>query len=1156
MTSKLEFKRNTKILRLGSTSEPSASVVERYSVGKLIIKHVELQVDQTLVSEEADVRPDVWFVDSLGSELKSQLSQCILIEGFIGTGKSTVVNFVIDNYCLEVYKIVLHIHSTSKIFERIRTLSDIAKELSLPLAQVRNDLEDAGGNLLIIFDEISDLIRQDDWTNTEFGKIICGSTYPNAVKLLVSRPSGVAPLLKSSKVNSRYRVIGFSDGDPDTDFTTQNSIKTLCEQHPSLVSISKIPLIAKLIRNFCERNQKQNDFTITDICLNVVTEIIKRRLKNTSYQFEENISLFSLPEDIFDEFVKLCQFGFESLASGHLLENSEQKQRFLSGFNLNHSFSLTSNETFGFVELSSSDSCSFQFVHPLIHEFLAGYYVQLIPPLDVLDVLHKHAFEMLSQDDPSIHWLIFFFGLTWRRNLTFDPTKYMISTLLEFLIHCLVSLRDETCKNAVLTVMLCVAETKEKVLWRKFASNLGGNISLQILGKVFEKHMWTIADMISSSEINDWSMSARDFNIPRELKNFELYTSVRMSKVVVHSLGESILLSPKISIEAASRRQKDFETFKESIDREAAFVNRYQCRAIREILQRVLKIFAEIGLKGDASNPAYVSFLSCECFKNKLEDNVVFDPSLPYHFLEVTSEKTLKKIQGEHRTHLAVHGGKAMELVILLKPFVRRVTVTIPHTSEKHCIVFMSEELAHTVIGEGAISSSLASSDSTQVMLDTSINETASTSSSEMVRPCLPLPQKLEQSLRATAVLPHVEIPGAVHVPLLLPNVHEDVEDEGTRMRQQVPDYDSSRSGEGGIGNNGTSHYGVPFTLAIASQQTTATVTSSQQPLSTKSSIREGTVLFTSVPNQIPADLIHPLPDETHQMRRGGNGQIFRSTIGGMNVVYKKTNYRSKEYAIVTKIKHKNIVRLLAFMYGAENPAHKRRHFCYHIMPQLSGDCARMLTDKEQLTIKELNKKHESNIRKMGVIRGNLKYLLKEVLHGLRYLHSLRIAHRDIKGSNILLNFFCACTNPLECGCDTKYQVQICDFDAGIELGENERLPPTQIGSRQSSRTHYICVPVGTDGFRSPECSMLASSNSADAFSPPITTRCDIWSLGILTTRILIGAPGPSKQRQMALLLLHYHRQRYMHEGLHKPGYLEVDRLVTDQLLNVSLYLE
>ena len=93
---------------------------------------------------------------------------------------------------------------------------------------------------------------------------------------------------------------------------------------------------------------------------------------------------------------------------------------------------------------------------------------------------------------------------------------------------------------------------------------------------------------------------------------------------------------------------------------------------------------------------------------------------------------------------------------------------------------------------------------------------------------------------------------------------------------------------------------------------------------------------------------------------------------------------------------------------------------------------------------------------------------------------------------------------------------------------------------------------MGTTGFCSPECSMLIVTGSPDTFSPPITARSNIWSVGILTIKMLIGTNGPGSQCQMALLLLHYYQQRYMHEGLHKTGYVEIDRLITDQLLNVS----
>ena len=70
----------------------------------------------------------------------------------------------------------------------------------------------------------------------------------------------------------------------------------------------------------------------------------------------------------------------------------------------------------------------------------------------------------------------------------------------------------------------------------------------------------------------------------------------------------------------------------------------------------------KMGLRGDSSNPAYVSFLSCECFQKNLEKNLKFDPPLPSYFLPVNSMKTLRKLQEEHGVHLASHGGKAIEL--------------------------------------------------------------------------------------------------------------------------------------------------------------------------------------------------------------------------------------------------------------------------------------------------------------------------------------------------------------------------------------------------------------------------------------------------------------------------------------------------------------
>ena len=44
----------------------------------------------------------------------------------------------------------------------------------------------------------------------------------------------------------------------------------------------------------------------------------------------------------------------------------------------------------------------------------------------------------------------------------------------------------------------------------------------------------------------------------------------------------------------------------------------------------------------------------------------------------------------------------------------------------------------------------------------------------------------------------------------------------------------------------------------------------------------------------------HALPAEDHQIRRGGNGQIFAANYAGYTLVAKKTHFRNREYNIIT----------------------------------------------------------------------------------------------------------------------------------------------------------------------------------------------------------------------------------------------------------------
>lgn len=115
----------------------------------------------------------------------------------------------------------------------------------------------------------------------------------------------------------------------------------------------------------------------------------------------------------------------------------------------------------------------------------------------------------------------------------------------------------------------------------------------------------------------------------------------------------------------------------------------------------------------------------------------------------------------------------------------------------------------------------------------------------------------------------------------------------------------------------------------------------------------------------------------------------------------------------------------------------------------------------------------------------HIKVFLYQILRGLKYLHSARILHRDIKPGNLLVNSNCV--------------LKICDF--GLARVE------------EPDQTKHMTQEVVTQYYRAPEILMGARHYSA---------AVDVWSVGcifgeLLGRRILFQAQSPVQQVSIAL---------------------------------------
>ncbi|KOM36177.1 hypothetical protein LR48_Vigan02g232700 [Vigna angularis] len=198
---------------------------------------------------------------------------------------------------------------------------------------------------------------------------------------------------------------------------------------------------------------------------------------------------------------------------------------------------------------------------------------------------------------------------------------------------------------------------------------------------------------------------------------------------------------------------------------------------------------------------------------------------------------------------------------------------------------------------------------------------------------------------------------------------------------------------------------------------------------------------------------------DSNKLGQGGFGTVYRGTLpNGQEVAVKRYSATSRqgdaefknEVLLLAKLQHRNLVRLLGFCMGGTE-----KLLVYEFVPNKSLDYFLFEADETKRAQLDWD-------RRFKIIAGTAR--------GILYLHQdsrLRIIHRDLKASNILL--------------DEEMNPKIADFGvARLSLVD------------QTQDTQRV---IGTYGYMAPEYALCGK----------FSEKSDVFSFGVLMLEIVSG---------------------------------------------------
>ena len=915
---------------------------------------------QELVLSSATSREELQSSELIGKLCELNQPTVLIVDAPGGFGKTVLlksINQALNDRSQSLVSSVYVDLSDAKLHSSERTFKECI-ESNLDKATHSN-------HVLFLFDSLDLFPIKVMWSMNAFFAIVTSNVLKSCSLLIATRSSGVDCLYQNLIINHHYIVQGFSEASMRGYFQTYKASKDifqlLVHYKNVLPGMCRVPYISSLlVSSLRAKKFRSLSVTLTEIVYGIIIAIINKEIKRIGSNLRLLDSLYKYfpivqGEDynIIKSFSVMSHLAFLDLIHSSVLDSQESCFMFLSAFCVNNSIgSLHDLNTLNLMNFCEDYSVYAKIKHQLywfltleIRDFLAAFFLSQCPPLDQLYFLSVHAKSLIKKGYSG--WLQFFYGLTVKREAEYNPTRMMMGSLNELVAYCL----DLNEPMQLVIFIQCISETKEPNLWKKFVSKNASFLNISLLAGDVEMIAVDLVTLIGSSGCRDWvvEVSPRHSNIVEELKAY--FTTVTVELRKQESFGDEVKLWPKVALAGGGANKPPQPTSTEgNAEQKILKISILICRAIREILQRVFQLFVGYNLKGDCSSASYVSFFSCPCFKKALKDKLSFQPIVPYNFFTVKSASKRAGKKGTDPSTVAhmreEHADTAIELVILLYPSLSVLMFTLPSSEEMQEIHLFSgilkpdtsyerfmqgfvEELEEVV---PCFSAEDFFPSKAEIVVSAISRSSASV---ETVAPRIALPPTEEKHSSDTE---HVTEGHATSGSTPKIATNSGLQPQPLHYAEQVSDEQGPSLQVSSIQNQIVYASTLQQFSSATMQSTDPAVQPVQQQYSRRlATLKPGTVIFTANPTKIPLELTIPLPDMSMLMQSGGNGQIFAANILGVDLILKKTSYRSKEYAIITKLRHEHVIQLQAFVMGEENPVHKRRYFCYHILPQMSG---------------------------------------------------------------------------------------------------------------------------------------------------------------------------------------------------------------------------